>query len=881
MKKGLVFTMDVLMGLSLVIMIILTLGILRFESTLPEKEYEKLGYITNDIIDALSYLKAKEIQNQPTISNLIKEGVLTERDLDKSVIDLIASFWYTNNKTLAQNITREALQGITYNLCLNLTVDTETIYNSSCNTPVKDTAVATRIESGYEPGKPVYGYIARAFLTGIRGKRDSSYAYFGGYVGDGNITRIIDLPNFDKIIEAYMEPDAGNNFTLFINDNPSGFYVKGSAGGGNMTADKWVVCNDTFNPSYCLFFNEGNNTIDLNFTGNRSFIGGGYFKVTYNTTQMAPEEKGNTTRYYFPGIHGLINLYDSFYAPGNLNSMQVHLHYWSNYTVYLTIGNTQVYNNGSTEVIDIILNNATLSGMLNYSILSKKTVPLRMGTAEYVIGGPGATGNADVILITDASGSMNNEVNGSDPGINRNCDNPNLYSQTTRRISLAKCLDKEFVDIILNASGNRVGLVSYGDGIYNYTVLSNDKTGLNTTINGYSAGGGTCICCGINKAYEILAAQSDATRQKFVIVMTDGIPSYACQPSAANCYGNSANRWNQGNCYGWEECCNCPYLPEATPPALCFNFECRRCCACDCEMRNTNYSSCRIHNDLNATVHSVGFGPVTRCSLGNWTLRSTAQCGNGSYFGSDNAAELENIYRSIAESIVSISYKAQLIEVSGNVSMNNTLYTDSYIELNYTPTAALPYGEISLTRETERLSNQTGSTIDIPYKEGWFNVSSEVTVIDAKITSYSSEYWTDRLNVSNSSGIWNRIFWLADYGNEYRKLGDPYIVQIPAELIGPGNNSVRIGTGLGPNNVTGGSPDDRAIYTMRFRAFVDYGNVFNSSELADQDAIQRLIDKTRNYVNVTVDDVATYTETISGIRWLWGPSLLKIVVWEK
>jgi hypothetical protein len=524
--------------------------------------------------------------------------------------------------------------------------------------------------------------------------------------------------------------------------------------------------------------------------------------------------------------------------------------------------------------------------MLDFNSLSKKTVPIRMGTGEYVFGGSGGLGNADVILITDVSGSMDNQLNSSSNGVDRNCNDPNLYNQTTRRVSLAKCLDKDFVDIILNTSGNRVGLVSYRDGLNNYHNLSTNKTTLTAQINGYGANGGTCICCGINQAYNILNTQGNPSRKKFVIVMSDGIPSNACRPSSANCRGNLTTSWAQGSCYGWEECCNCPYLPEATPPAQCFGFpfECRRCCGCDCELQNANYSSCRVHNDLNAIAHSVGFGYVINCPLGNATLRNIAKCGNGTYYGSDNATELKNIYRSIAESIVSISYVAQLIEISGNVSLNNTLFTDSYIELNYTPTgpSTFPeYGEVTMTRETERLSNQTGITVDIPYKEGWFNVSPEVKVIDAKITSYSSEYWTDRLNVSNSSGIWNEVFWLAYFGNNYRILGDPYIVQIPVDLISAGNNSVRIGTGIGPNNETGGSPDDRVIYTMRFKGSVGYGIAFNSSELANQDAVQRLIDKTRNYVDVTMDDIDTRTETISGIRWLWGPSLLKVIVWEK
>jgi hypothetical protein len=112
-------------------------------------------------------------------------------------------------------------------------------------------------------------------------------------------------------------------------------------------------------------------------------------------------------------------------------------------------------------------------------------------------------------------------------------------------------------------------------------------------------------------------------------------------------------------------------------------------------------------------------------------------------------------------------------------------------------------------------------------------------------------------------------------------LGDPYIAQIPANLIGVGNNSIRIGTGISPENATGGSPDDRVIYTIRFEGSVGYGNVFNSSQDAVNDAVNRLLEKVSSFVDVGIENIVTQNETVGGIRWLWGPSLLKIIVWER
>ena len=112
-------------------------------------------------------------------------------------------------------------------------------------------------------------------------------------------------------------------------------------------------------------------------------------------------------------------------------------------------------------------------------------------------------------------------------------------------------------------------------------------------------------------------------------------------------------------------------------------------------------------------------------------------------------------------------------------------------------------------------------------------------------------------------------------------MGDPYIVSIPANLIGVGNNSIRIGTGISPSEAKGGSPDDRIIYTIRFKGSVNYGDVFNSSNEAVDDAVNRLIEKVGDYVNIGSEDIITQNKTIGGIQWLWGPSLLKVIVWKK
>jgi hypothetical protein len=892
MKRGFVFTMDVLIGLGLIILLFI-FAFLEFGTILPEKRYQKLNFIAEDTMDLLEYLKVSDVQDKPIISQLIEDGIITERDMDKSVLDLIAGFWYKDNKTVAGNITKEVLGEIIDVVNIELSIDGQEIYSSS-NAPAREVAVASRIESGYEPGQPVYGYIARAYLTRIRGKKDSSYVYFGGYVGEGNITRNITLPEFDKILEAYMEMNAGNNFTLYINGNFSGFYANGTAGGGYMRADKWIICNLTYNPHYCLNFTVGNNKLSFNFTGNRSFIGGGYFKVTYNTTQMAPEEEVGKQRYWFPGINGFLNLYDSFYVPGTLSSMKAYLHYLNNLTfnekngtTYFTIADKKVFKSNDTTEQSITLSYDDIwqkfgseENFINN--VSNKTVPIRFGTEEFEI--YAGVGVADAILTTDVSGSMSTCDVNSPPPTNVTPDCNATAGVQNRRIDVAKYVDNVFVDTVLNVSGNRVGLTAYSSspGIRWWHTLSNDSTSLKNQISSYSANGCTCISCGIQNATNTLVTQSNPSRFRGILVMSDGYANTIIPGTAGCAAGNLLP--------------NCPdnegYRSRAG----------REATLLACQARNLNLTTFGIAFGTGAdreqlrriacwnctACPNVCMSPSpprnSPCWIQNITLPngSTAHCLDVRYAESNNIEELRKIYREFGEWFVKMGYAAQRLNITGNITFNNVLYPDSYVEFDYIPSTSYEYGEISLTRETARLKEMSGDSIDIPYKEGWFNVSDQVRVVDAKVTSYSSEYWTDRvwINSSNTPG-YESVYWLGNYGSDYTILGDSYIVQIPVNKIAAGNNSIRIGTGMSPLSATGGSPDNKIIYTMRIRGSVPYGNVFNSSENATEDANQRLRNLVQNYVDFTSEDIRVENKTLRGVQSLWGPSLLKVVVWEK
>jgi hypothetical protein len=163
--KGFIFTTDVFIGLSLSIIILLAFISYEFESSLPEKKYEKLNYVATDVVNLLSNMRIKGVAYKPSIKQLVSQGVIKGDDMNLTVLDLIGSLWFGGNNSLAVNVSREILQSFN-GTCINLTVGTDTIY-SSCNSSKvpPNIAVRSKIESGYDVGKPVSGYISRAIAT--------------------------------------------------------------------------------------------------------------------------------------------------------------------------------------------------------------------------------------------------------------------------------------------------------------------------------------------------------------------------------------------------------------------------------------------------------------------------------------------------------------------------------------------------------------------------------------------------------------------------------------------------------------------------------------------------------------------------------------------
>ncbi|MBN2331102.1 MAG: hypothetical protein JXC85_04755, partial [Candidatus Aenigmarchaeota archaeon] len=560
--RAFLLSMDAFVAVGLLLLLTAFMSGISVSYSSPEIEYQRFYYVGRDVISTLEKAKLTAvIEFMP--ENFTADCNMSDADMDKSILDALGFLWAQNSTSLnecALNLTKELLdRTIPVKYGYEVLIDGTEIYKKG--TEGSYLSRLHTIVSGYELGKPVSGYFASAYVSRMA-KETFSYFDFGGYVGDGNITRNVFLPSDANVTYAYMEANMGSNFTLYMNGILVGQFNKTKT---NLTASNWTLCTDYTDCH--VYFKQGNNTMTLNFSRfENNFVGGGFLKVHFNTSK--PDTRGifsvsNETvldNYWFPGILGIINIYSGFYVPGTLNNMSLRIHYDNNITIndsglptFLIIGNSEIFRSNASGENTVDMNDSVLRSMLNYDSISNSTVPIRLGMETFMV--IGGVGSSNVVLITDRSGSMGtcdvwsnsswdclpgscNDVCSSScdddnstcegvcngawtevtPGVYscvgvaaRCCDSQALCTQCgglwgrRERINVAKDSDHKFIDSVLGFKGNMAGLTGYGTDLCSYEELTSNQTLLDDKVNTYADDcSGTCICCGINKALDLI-----------------------------------------------------------------------------------------------------------------------------------------------------------------------------------------------------------------------------------------------------------------------------------------------------------------------------------------------------------------------------------------
>ncbi|MBM3200640.1 hypothetical protein FJZ53_06900, partial [Candidatus Woesearchaeota archaeon] len=501
LKKGYYFfTLDAIIAIMVILIFIAVIPSLYFN----KPQQDSLNYFSEDIIEVLSTLKVAESDNA-YVRELISNGTITR--LNNSILEQAGEFWALNEAGTAGILLSEVLGSLIpegYNVEIVMEKD---VISSSVEGNARNLVSAKRLISGIKEGEAVLGYTTRVFISGINDLSTSSYAFFGGYVGDGVITQRIQIPEVTSIEEGYLEINSGNNFDLYINEKFCDTFNKTSS--DPLIAEKWYLNDSCLSTSY---FQPGNNEIKFVFTDNISnFIGGGFIRVKYLSSNVNLTSSSSTIidKEWIPGIQGVINLFSSFYVPGTLNDLKFYIHFMSNYSIFVNVGNTTVFeSNGSSDNQTITLQN--LSSVLDFTDLGGKTMPLKIGVSNMsLLSGFG--GVSDAVLITDRTGSMSNcDVDST------SCIHPDCSSDAgcqNYRSDVAVDSDNVFIETILSVPGNNLGLIGFGERespVCSIHDMGDDNLSLSSQVSDYNYGGEwqscgyTCISCGVVGATKLL-----------------------------------------------------------------------------------------------------------------------------------------------------------------------------------------------------------------------------------------------------------------------------------------------------------------------------------------------------------------------------------------
>ncbi len=211
--KGFVLSLDAMVAAALLLTLTVFIAGLSLSFYSPGLEYERLYYTSKDVITVSSEVEINEMREFPSISYYISQGVITQDDMDKTLMEVIGALWVSDNQTLqeyARNITEDVINRLVpERFGYAILMDGYNIYNRSSLEEGKTVSRFNMLISGFELGKPVSGYVARAWATKIKKNTTEIFPFFiEGAGNDGG-----DLEVWKKF---NLSATAITNATLYI-----------------------------------------------------------------------------------------------------------------------------------------------------------------------------------------------------------------------------------------------------------------------------------------------------------------------------------------------------------------------------------------------------------------------------------------------------------------------------------------------------------------------------------------------------------------------------------------------------------------------------------------------------------------------------------------
>lgn len=860
-------------------------------NTEAQKSQDLLNSLNNVMMDEVDGFDV-DVQNQTLL-----------RD-DISVLDQIGFYWSQNQSDKAEELFLEVSQHIVSDMDnFRLSFGEDNIYVKGVQDG--DTAIVhSRMITGIGDESPITGFTSSAYLTRIRDKLTSEYVYFGGFTGQGNITRQLRLPddyNASQMDEVELKIETPMSFDLVIN----GVVCRSDIEGEEGVVSSWFLtdCADLFTAGLNDIYFESRSQL------NNSYISGGFLRATFKTDELLSQQDEGFERYSFPEIEGYINLFDGFGVQGIINEIDVNINLESEYDIFMNLGGEDLFNSPGSEGV------RNLAFSFSDLTLPPTELPLRVGLSNTSEVGSISGTPADTILVTDVSGSMDTcavvteedycqyeyrwwwfwrttdcpytgSCSADECGTGASTRNHQVVpkeSCSATQMDVAIEANLEFVDQILGEStAHRLGLTDFSTSANSYLDLTGENAVLKSEIEDYKSGGWTCVCCALNRARMML---EEGDNMPFVVFLGDGEPNTYCgSVDVTTGQGQDSN-------------------PDHGSQSVVESYE-----------------SAQMLCDMGVDLYTIGFGE-TMSDFGHEVMENMA-CNSSMYYDATDANEITQVYENITtEILLAANYSGQKIELVGDFNTTRIL-PDSYVDIYYTPFESIEtQGRIEISFE----ENIFGSG---DYCSGEVFIPSDVIISDAKVASYSGDVWTKTVKVSNSEYTDFVAFNLTDFGDDYRQLGDPFQIQIPVERLASGEvNEIELDIGESPFNSTSCNEENTFIYTALLESSTARTQVTDSTqgctwsiESRDGNVNEVLVpqdyegDKTCTYttsdgvsyssedsydvamaqllrqldpddeksilVNLNEADLEITLTTLEGVPYLWGPTKAEVEIWR-
>jgi hypothetical protein len=341
-RKGFLLTLDAIIAITLLLSLALFIGAISITYYSPDLKYERLYYMGKDLLLLVENADMDQLSDFPVIDYYISEGVITPDQMDKSLLEVVGSLWASDNLTLqeyATNITGEILnETLPEKYGYEVLMDGSTIFRKNGTGGEDFVSRFSTIVSGFELGKPVSGFVARAWATKIS-KNTTDVITFdiegaGNDGGDLKITKYFTL-NSTAIESAtfYVSIHYTDMDSLQVNGNE----ISGDINWIHSDYS-WGIGTAAFGTvDVTDYLQNGSNTVYLEIRNdeyNSHIHPGMRIEVTYKTEEIKNATETVKERIFFDNILSEENGWRksgawatvSFYIPENSTIKDVTMH---------------------------------------------------------------------------------------------------------------------------------------------------------------------------------------------------------------------------------------------------------------------------------------------------------------------------------------------------------------------------------------------------------------------------------------------------------------------------------------------------------------------------------------------------------------------------